>query len=155
MKSLKWPCTSEQSEYMRMRLYQNRALSFSNRNENWMAEKLKTTGFKWTSSVQWGYRIFDFWCAKLGLVVEVDGPEHDIKYDNYRDEYNYRRSGILVLRVRNRNEDDASAALRVIAESETWAERRHRLGIDGKTKQSRRKLVTGKKKRKKGWSKAA
>ena len=73
----------------------------------------------------------------------MDGPEHDIKYDNYRDQYNYRRNGILVLRVRNKNEEDAAAALRIIRESESWKERKEKLGILGNTKAAKRALVSG------------
>jgi very-short-patch-repair endonuclease len=143
MKPLRWATNAEQSAYMREMQAKNRRRSASNPNELWMADKLDETGLKWTPQAVWGYRIFDFWCHQLGIAVEVDGPEHRIEYDNYRDEYNYRRSAVLVLRVRNRSEEDAAAALRVIAESESWNDRRARLGIDGKSKKIRRSLVSG------------
>jgi very-short-patch-repair endonuclease len=107
-----------------------------------MAAILAKTGKKWTRQAMWGYRIFDFWCAELGLVVEVDGATHKIEYDNYRDEYNYRRSGIVVLRVPNFCEESAKLALDVIASAETWKERRLKLGIFGSKKQKRH-LVSG------------
>ncbi|MGQ0525276.1 MAG: hypothetical protein ACT4P8_16650, partial [Betaproteobacteria bacterium] len=52
-------------------------------------------------------------------------------------------SAILVLRVRNRNEADAQAALAVIAASETWKARREKLGLNVHTKIGRRHLVSG------------
>jgi hypothetical protein len=73
--------------------------------------------------------LFDFWCATIGVAIEVDGPEHDAKRDAYRDEYNLRRSGIVVLRVHNRNEQDAADAIASIATADTWKERRERFGI--------------------------
>lgn len=106
-----------------------------------MGAMLKTTGRKWTSSATWGYRIFDWWCHELGIAVEVDGPEHNKDYDAYRDEYNFRRSGIIVLRVRNRNEDDALRALSQIAVSDSWTDRRIKMGIDSKDKRTKRWLV--------------
>ena len=61
--------------------YEHRKLNLArarlNPNENWMLKKLREqTPYKWSRQVLWGYRIFDFWCDKLGFAVEVDGPEH-------------------------------------------------------------------------------
>ena len=128
---------------MRSRQEQNVRCTASNPNENWLEERLSTTGYKWTRQACWGYRIFDFWCHELGIAVESDGPEHDKQYDAYRDEYNMRRSGILVLRVRNRNEEDVKNALSVIAAAERWKARRERLGLNVNTKAGRRHLVSG------------
>jgi hypothetical protein len=66
------------------------------------------------------------------MAVEVDGLEHRPDYDQYRDEYIFRRSGIVVIRVRNRNEEDASRALSLIARSVGWQERKVDLGITSK-----------------------
>lgn len=134
MKILKWPSFSEQAKYMNKRKWENHSRSLVNKSENWMAEKLATTGKKWTRSARWGYRVFDFWCHELGIAVEVDGPEHIKAIDNYRDAYNLHRSGIKVLRVRNLNEDDALKVLLAIADSDTWKERRKRLGLIGSGK---------------------
>lgn len=139
MKPLRWQTNHEQAEYMRQRKAENVLRTKDNPNELWMAEKLKSTGFRFNRQATWGYRIFDFWCAVLGVAVEVDGLEHDAAYDHYRDEYNFRRSGLVVLRVRNRNETDAARALQLIAKAGTWKERRHILGLDESTKKARRK----------------
>lgn len=141
MKKLRWPSNAEQSSYMRERQAQNLTRSLSNRNENWMAKKLSSTGYKWRRQAQWGYRVFDFWCHSLGCAVEVDGPEHNKNYDNYRDVYNYSRSGIVVLRVRNMNEDDAMKCLSRIASMDDWKDRRDRMGLNVRGKKDRRKLV--------------
>ena len=126
---MKWPTKKEQHEYMKQRQDQNIERSRDNPNENWMLEKLQLTGLNWTRQAQLGYRLFDFWSHECGIAVEVDGPEHDVDYDSARDEYNFCRSGILILRVRNKNEVDANAALLIINSAETWNERRQRLGL--------------------------
>ena len=131
---LKWPTNSEQHAYMRDRQSQNRERAANNPNEKWMAEKLSSSGLKWTPQAQWGYRIFDFWCANKGVAIEVDGPEHDAEFDAFRDAYNFKRSGIVVLRVRNRNETDAAAALDQVRLAITWKERRFAMGIERKRK---------------------
>jgi len=141
MKPLKWPTNSDQHAYMAMRQVQNRQACKGNRNENWMADKLKTTSRQWTRQAQWGYRLFDFWCGELGVAIEVDGPEHHAGRDSYRDEYNFRRSAIVVLRVRNGNEEDAARTMIVLETLGTWEERRKLLGLDTTTKQGRRLLV--------------
>lgn len=138
MKSLRTPYNHEQSEYMRQRREQNsQRCSFSGA-ENWFHEQL-TVG-KWKRQHAWGYRVFDFWCQKLGCAVEVDGPEHAPSYDAYRDEYNFRRSGIVVLRVRNFNTQDAAKCLETIRLLGTWEERREQLGLQCHTKKGKRHL---------------
>lgn len=141
MKPLRWPTSTEEHQYMFKRKAQNLARTHSNGNENWMAAKLAGTGRKWSRQAMWGYRVFDFWCAELGIAVECDGPEHREAYDAYRDEYNYRRSGIVVLRVRNQNDEDAEKALAAIAAARSWKERRELLGLNARSKVARRALV--------------
>lgn len=128
--------------YMKERKKQNQEQCKYSQAEAWMYEKLKSqTKFKWTRQAQWGYRLFDFWSGLLGCAVEVDGPEHDADYDNYRDEYNFRRSGIVVLHVRNFREDDATDALNVIGKLTNHRDRKIQLGISGNTREVRRRLA--------------
>lgn len=141
MKQLRWPTTREQSDYMKIRQQQNLARCTNSRAESWMHDKLKSTGLKWTRQAQWGYRLFDFWNGLRGIAVEVDGPEHDREYDAYRDEYNFRRSAIVVLRVANFSDEDAARALRIIGRLGTIAERKAELGISGPSKKARRVLA--------------
>jgi len=143
MNPLRTPKNADEHAYMRGRKAQNLARAIHNQNENWFWIKLSATGRKWTRQAQWGYRIFDFWCHDLGVAVEVDGPEHRKSWGAHRDEYNLRRSGILVLRVRNGNEEDAAAALQAISTAETWTARKERLRITGNTKRARRRLING------------
>jgi len=142
MKPLRWPTTSQESAYLNMRQNQNRVMSRTNPNENWLADKLKEAGLRFKRQRRWGYRIFDFWSAHLGIAVESDGPEHDKDYDGYRDEYNYRRSGIIVLRVRNRNEEDTAKVIEKIKKARTWKQRREAMGLHATSQQERRKWVT-------------
>ena len=97
-----------------------------------MAAKLVSTGKKWTRQAMWGCRLFDFWCHEIGCAVEVDGPEHNAKFDAARDQYNYLRSAIVVLRVRNFDEASADDALRQIESMAPWRERRAQVGASAK-----------------------
>lgn len=138
MKYLKWTVNKEQSDYMKHRQQENIERSLRNPNENWMAERLKETGMKWTRQARWGYRLFDFWNKDKGIAVEVDGPEHRKDVDAFHDDENYKISGILVIRVRNRNEADADKAIKTIKSAGTWHDRRVLLGIrvDGKRRKN-------------------
>jgi very-short-patch-repair endonuclease len=143
MKPLRWPTDAEKAAYMRSRQSQNIHRALTNANENWLAGKLESSGYKWTRQAIWGYRVFDFWCHELGVAVESDGPEHKESYDAWRDDYNLRRSGVLVLRVRNRNEEDAEVAIAIIAAAETWGQRREGLRLNAPTKKGRQHLISG------------
>ena len=140
MKPLRWPTSQDEHAYMAMRAKQNIARSKLNSAENWMHARLAETGLKWSRQAQWGYRIFDFWCHRIGCAVEVDGNSHKgcEAYDAYRDKYNFLRSGIVVIRVLNFDEHGADDAIAEIRSMKTWAERKAEMGITGK---NRRKLV--------------
>lgn len=103
-----------------------------------MGAHLKKTKLKWTRQAYWGFRLFDFWCHRLGVAVEVDGPEHIRERDEERDQYNFHRSGIIVIRVRNFSEPDAAACLREISKTGPWAERRAAMDITGNDRETRR-----------------
>lgn len=137
MKSLKWITNKEQTEYMAKMKALNISKCVTNENENLVWSKLSKG---WTRQAVRGYRIHDFWNHELGCAIEVDGTEHDREYDNYRDEYNFRRSGVLVLRVRNRNMEDLDSVLATISKLTDVRTRKEKLGITGNTKQSRRTL---------------
>jgi len=119
---MRWVTNSQQNEYMRQRQRQNKAKYVP--AEEWAWGQIKgRAGKKWSRQAMWGCRIFDFWCAELGIAVEIDGDTHDPEYDQVRDRYNYYRSGILVLRVKNFDENDLALALAVIDRAETKKER--------------------------------
>lgn len=136
MKPLRNITNKEQSDYMRMMRDINLERALSNTNENWMQSYLPN----WKRQAIKGYRIFDFWNHELLCAVEVDGPEHDRDYDNYRDEYNFCRSSILTLRVRNKNEIDAKSVLACIENLCSGIDRKKYLGIVGNTKAAKRTL---------------
>ena len=114
MKALRGLTNSEKHRYMRHRKEQNRIQSKRSSAETKVVARLKQTPWKWSRQSTWGYRLFDFWCKELGVVIEVDGPEHDQEYDSYRDEYNFRRSGIVVLRIQNHDERELEETIKLI-----------------------------------------
>ena len=137
MKELKWITDKAQAEYMRKMRDINFESSIHNQNENRVWAVL---GTGWTRQAVRGYRIHDFWNHDLGCAIEVDGAEHNRDHDNYRDEYNFRRSGVIVLRCRNNNKSDLEEVIRVIGIMETLNSRKDKLGIAGCTKKVRRYL---------------
>lgn len=114
---------------MLMRQKQNRVLCKNSKAESWMFEKLRDTDYKWTRQARWGIRLFDFWNHQLGIAIEVDGKEHNVYRDRKKDEIDYKVSGITVYRVRNFCEEDANHALIMITRSESWNERRQKMGL--------------------------
>lgn len=124
-----WPTTSQEHEFMANAQRMNRSNCTRNAAELWMKARLKSTPYKWTQQACWGYRLFDFWCSRLGIAVEVDGLDHDAEKDFRNDFRNYKVSGIIVLRVPNFDEKAADFALARIAISPSWNERREMLGL--------------------------
>ena len=121
---VRWPTTREWAAYMRQRQSENRGRVVP--AEEWMAKHLSKTGLKWTRQAIRGFRLYDFWCAKLGIAVEVDGPSHDFRKDRDRrhDAHAWRASGIVVIRVRNFDEEGAKRALYEIDHTPSWGTRR-------------------------------
>lgn len=143
MKKLRYPCKKEDSDYLRMRLQQNIIRSKNNKNELLIGDILKRIhgGAQWRHQSLWGFRIFDWWLSRKGAAVEVDGDEHDINYDAYRDEYNFRRSAIVVFRVKNGDFKAAEETGYKIKRLNLWKERRKEIKIDGSSKKARRALA--------------
>lgn len=119
---MRWVVNKDQSDYMRKRQKQNQAQSTE--AEIWAEKALEKTGRKWTKQALWGCRVFDFWCGELGIAIEIDGPSHDANHDLARDKYNFYRSGIIVLRVPNFDDDQLKKALFVIQNADTWRMRK-------------------------------
>jgi very-short-patch-repair endonuclease len=129
MDPLKYPTDKESHAYMRRRQAQNLAACVNNENENRVGRALTELGLKFSRQAIWGFRLYDFWISKYGLAIEVDVPEHDRAYDRYRDEYNFRRSGIVVIRILN-NEDCIPDRIKgVIFKIGDWMPRREAFGI--------------------------
>lgn len=140
MKELRNIVCTEDTLYMNRMKNLNLDIAKNNSNENLVWDKLDKSA--WSRQAIKGFRIFDFWCHSKGCAIEVDGVEHDRDYDNYRDEYNFRRSGIVVLRVRNNNLTDLDDVLRVFESLDSLSNRKINLGIAGNTKESRRIIST-------------
>jgi very-short-patch-repair endonuclease len=137
MDKLPYPTRQEHHAHMKMRQNQNRVSCLKSAAEAEVYERLKKeTNIKWTRQAQWGYRLYDFWNATYGIAIEVDGKEHKKEDDRKKDEYNFRRSGIVVLRVPNFDKDCMDLCLLTIKKlisKETWEERRKSLGCSKKS----------------------
>ncbi len=71
----------------------------------WMHLKNRQVlGYKFRRQHSIGYYVLDFYCPKLKLAIEIDGPSHftskAIKYDRQRQEY-IESFGIKFFRVTN------------------------------------------------------
>lgn len=117
--------TKDQSDYMAVRKVQNKR-QFS-AAEDWAWQRIRQCGVKISRQAQWSCRLFDFWCADKGVAIEIDGPEHDADYDAHRDRYNYVRSAIVVLRVRNFDAAGLQRAIDLLLGECSWSERRVRV----------------------------
>lgn len=65
-------------------------------------DKLKK--FKFTRQKPLGHFIVDFYCSKLGLVVEIDGDLHEFQKmrDEERDNFLKQKFGLKVVRYKNK-----------------------------------------------------
>jgi very-short-patch-repair endonuclease len=69
-----------------------------------MVRAHRLAGSKWKRQVPIGPYVVDFWCERLKLVVELDGPPHASDEARARDEKRdawLRAQGYDVLRLRN------------------------------------------------------
>ena len=122
----------EQANYMRRQQNEAKVLSMSNESANWADGILRTSSLQWTRKAIWGCRLFDFWNAKKGVAVELDGPKPDAG-----DEENLHareRSGIAVYRLKSFDEAHLRSVMSEAEHLEDWAVRRDRLGITSKSK---------------------
>lgn len=126
---MSWTTNKETHAHMKMRQAQNLVACKALKAEAWAEKHLSRTGIKWTRQAQWGFRLFDFWSSALGIAVEIDGPSHNPDFDYDRDLADFKRSGILVLRVPNWDEEAMERALEQIALAVGWNERRRLLNL--------------------------
>lgn len=68
---------------------------------------LRNKDIRFRSQVQIGYYIVDFIILDTGIVVEIDGEQHDqnIDYDNKRTAF-IKRYGFRVIRIKNKDIDN-------------------------------------------------
>lgn len=112
-----------------MKKRQQQRLNCYSKAENWAKDRLDKTNIKWSRERIWRWRIYDFWNDFLGCAVEIDGKEHDNEKDKQRDLLDFNRSGIIVIRVRNFNEQDMDLAIEKIANLNSWIDRRAKMGL--------------------------
>lgn len=128
MKACKYISDSKSHAEMKFFKDVNSQSSLRNKNENRFCELLETkTNLKFSRQAIWGRRIFDVWVDRLGLAFEIDGNEHVERIDKYRDEWIFRRSGIVVIRVKNPLVDRFFENLPNFETIGTWKSRRERL----------------------------
>ena len=94
------------------------------RQEKALWEFLKSCKFKFYRQRPIGGYIADFYCRQLGLVIEVDGSQHNTleaeEYDRIRTEY-MNAHGLTVIRFSNDEVDNNFSY--VCAEIEKFAEK--------------------------------
>jgi very-short-patch-repair endonuclease len=139
---MRWNTTKDQHDYMKVRQQQNEAKIGSIPAEERAWKMLQSSSLKWRRQAMWGCRLFDFWCAEKGAAIEIDGPNHDPETDAVRDRYNWLRSGIAVLRVRNFDCAGLRKAVAQVVDLAPWNARRTELGLDAPGKRARRKNLT-------------
>src|SRR5690349_15405912 len=131
MKPLTWLTGRSSHAHMKMRQSQNRVGCRDNAAELWAKDILEMrTDLKWTRQAIWGFRLYDFWCGTLGCAVEIDGKDHKKrrKDDEHSDEYHFRRSAIVVLRVPNFDGQALNVVLDHIHGLKPWNQRRSQVG---------------------------
>lgn len=128
---------------------ENKKEFHNNLAEQRMWDKLialkKETRIKFTKQCVWWARIFDFRCDKKGIVVEVDGKHHlhgkqllkDMKHDKFHTEY----SGMVILRVRAFNEQDANYAIERIKSEPLWKDRKLAMWLPTSRERQRQKSI--------------
>lgn len=70
-----------------------------------------------------GRRVFDFFNIAYGVAIEVDGYGHRARYDLLRDSYLLSKFGLITLRVKEFNEEQAKEVLDKIKNLKTLYQR--------------------------------
>lgn len=121
-----WPTNKQESDWME-RLARTRKTTAA---EQFLAHVLRKHGFTFTMHARWGYRVFDFWIAALGVAIVIDEPKSPVDPAYARsDEDNLNVSGIVTIHVRPFNAADSRQVFRYLRASPSWQERRVNLGI--------------------------
>jgi hypothetical protein len=104
----------------------------SHESKNWADGILRASRLKWTHKAIWGCRLFDFWNARKGVAIELDGPKRNA--GDEEDRHARERSGIVVYRVKCFDECQLRLIMSEAERLEDWGVRRDRLGIPSKLK---------------------
>jgi hypothetical protein len=89
-----------------------------------MARKLATTRRRWRRRAP-----FQFWQHELGVLVELDRPDHDKSIDAVHERAAFYERGVMVIHVEEFSDKSAAEALRAIRYTEPWNSRRRALGL--------------------------
>lgn len=109
----------------RIKQFKHENLSRFVKAEQQVYAQLLIEGLKPTRQACWGLKIMDFWFANSAIRVEVDGRTHDKIVDYVTDEWFFRKSGIITLRIPNYDDNSLSSAIHVIKKEKlTWKKRR-------------------------------
>jgi hypothetical protein len=76
--------------------------------------------------------LFDFWNARKGVAIELDGPKPGA--GDEEDRHARERSGIVVHRVKSFDESQLRSVMSEAESLEDWGIRREKLGIPSKLK---------------------
>lgn len=132
------PSTKEEELKMKRYKEDNINMSYNNKSENRMqgilTKNYKETWYKFTRQANWWFRIFDFWCDYLWVVIEVDGWYHQTEYqknkDNRYDKYHYEVNWIKVYRIKPYDDCWAVEMIKIINKEQTWKQRRMSLWLN-------------------------
>lgn len=127
------PTTKEEKSIMRLYKKSQEIKCQNNRAENWFyywylkrLEKKRWIRFV-RQAVRW-WRIFDFWCDKLWVAIEVDWKYHEEDWKKKKDENNDRHalevSQVLVIRIKDFDSYWAREAIKKVKSLDPWWIRR-------------------------------
>lgn len=141
MKSLTWPTKKEESEFVRTLRNQKINKAKGNSYVLSIIPLFEKNLLMWTQHAIWGFRVYDFLCSEKGVVIQIQESEEDYEENIHGDEYHFRRSGLVVLRL-NRDDDTSilDSYFSVADMLNSWQERKYILRLDATTRKERRWL---------------
>ncbi len=126
-----WPTTSQRHAIMRDYQQENLEMAAHNPWEQrvWTALNRRGAPYRnnWERQYVWGHRIFDFFCSRLGVAIEVDGATHNRRSDLAQDRWHARRSAIATFRIPNGDDYKLYRVLRMVKRVGRWKDRRKRV----------------------------
>lgn len=96
--------------------------------EVWARRKLFLTRMLWKGRCQWGYHRLELMCPQVGLAVSIDEPNDDeetLAEKDVYDEHNFRRSGLIILRVKRGDGPAIKKVIELAAKLDSWENRRN------------------------------
>lgn len=105
---------TDSKKFIREVQKKQKKITLKNPAENWFSMKIKNDLSKFTFSRQkkMGFRVFDFWCKKIRVAIEIDGKQHNRQWDLLRDQKYQERFHLKVYRIWAFNESDYKEVLK-------------------------------------------